>query len=208
MKYVQEVIIVEGRYDKSTVSQAVNATILETSGFGIINDKDKIALLRRLAEKRGLIILTDSDKAGFLIRGKLKGMLSGLNIKHAYIPDIEGKEKRKTAPSKENKLGVEAMTKETIIKALELAGATFSASLQTPSPKASLTSPPSTSALRADITKADLFDKGLSGGTLSSNKRRALLKELDLPINLSSNALLDVLNALYSRDEFLSGLNK
>ena len=190
MKNVREVIVVEGRYDKNAVSRVVTGTIIETSGFGILNDKEKAALLRKLAEKCGLIILTDSDRAGFFIRGRLHSMLGGINVKHAYIPDIEGRERRKAKASKEGKLGVEAMSHDVIIKALTSAGATFTNESSKPQSK-------------DKITKTDLFELGLSGGTNSAIKRRNLLKQLDLPERLSANGLLDVLNVLYSRDEFL-----
>ncbi|MCL2227155.1 MAG: DUF4093 domain-containing protein [Oscillospiraceae bacterium] len=188
MKRVKEVIVVEGRYDKNTVAGAVDATIIETSGFRIFSNKEKIALLRKLAGKCGLIILTDSDKSGFFIRGRLRGMLDGANIKHAYIPDVSGKERRKQESSREGKLGVEAMSSEVIITALMRAGATFE-----------------TTAVNQCgnlITKADLFASGLSGGANSSKKRRALNKHLQLPERLTANGLLDVLNILYTRDEF------
>ena len=167
MKHVYEVIVVEGRYDKNAVSQIVDATIIETSGFGILNNKEKITLLKKLAEKRGLIILTDSDKAGFFIRGRLRSMLGDINVKHAYIPDIEGRERRKETPSKEGKLGVEGMTREAILKSLKQAGATFTESkAEQPAEKS--------------ITKADLFTLGLSGKEKSAQKRRELLKQLNL----------------------------
>ena len=188
---MKEVIVVEGRYDKNTVSQTVGGTIIETSGFGVFSDKEKLALLRRLSEKRGLIILTDSDKAGFFIRGRLRGMLDGLNVKHAYIPDLFGREKRKPSPSKEGKIGVEGMPPDVIIKALENAGATFEDNdviLECGAP----------------ITKADLFSAGLSGGAGSASNRRELQKSLDLPGRLSANGLLDVLNILYTREEFFN----
>ena len=190
MKQVQEIIVVEGRYDKNTVSQVVDASIIETSGFGIINDKEKIALLRRLAEKRGLIILTDNDKAGFFIRGRLKGLLGSENIKHAYIPDIKGKENRKSTGSKEGKLGVEAMSKNIILEALENAGATFADISLKPENK-------------NPITKADLYSAGLSGRSGSSKLRQKLLQQLNLPARLSANGLLEVLNILFTREEFL-----
>ena len=189
MKHVQEVIVVEGRYDKNTVAQAVSGTIIETSGFGIFSDTEKIALLRRLAEKSGLIILTDSDGAGFFIRNRLRGMLNGLNVKHAYIPDVTGREKRKAAASREGKLGVEGMRPDIIINALERAGATF----EEGGPEKAHAEP---------ITKADLFSAGLSGVAGSAARRRELLKRLDLPERISANSLLTVLNTLYSRDEF------
>lgn len=190
MLQVKEVIVVEGRYDKNTVSQAVHARIIETGGFRIFADKEKIELLKRLSEKNGLILFTDSDSAGFLIRNHLKGYLDAGNIKQAYIPDQYGKEKRKRQRSKEGKLGVEGMNKETIIKALKQCGATF------------LNAAPAEK--RQEITKTDLYVLGLSGTAGSAERRREILKRLDLPERLSSNALLDVLNALYSRDEFIS----
>ena len=190
MLQVKEVIVVEGRYDKNTVSQAVHARIIETGGFRIFADNEKIELLKRLSETNGLILFTDSDSAGFLIRNHLKGYLDAGNIKQAYIPDQYGKEKRKRQRSKEGKLGVEGMDKETIIKALKQCGATF------------LNAAPAEK--RQGITKTDLYVLGLSGTAGSAERRREILKRLDLPERLSSNALLDVLNALYSRDEFIS----
>jgi len=194
MRKVKEVIIVEGRYDKNTVAQAVAGTIIETSGFGIFSDHEKLLLLRKLAEKRGLIIMTDSDRAGFLIRGKLNGMLGGTNVKHAYIPDVKGRERRKATPSREGKLGVEGMDQAIILKALERAGATF----EDESPQ-----------LRSEarITIADLYSAGLTGGTDSAKKRRELLKRLELPERLSTGSLLDVLNILFLYDEFIAELN-
>ena len=189
MKRIREVIVVEGRYDKNTVAQAVEAIIVETSGFGVFTDKEKLALLRKLAEKRGLVVLTDSDKAGFFIRGRLRGMLNGLDVKNAYIPDIHGHEKRKSIPSKEGKIGVEGMKPDVIITALQRAGATF-------------VDDSANSTFGERITKTDMYAAGLSGCTDSAKKRRELLHRLDLPVRLSANALLDVLNALYTRPEF------
>ena len=191
LRKVKEIIIVEGRYDKNTVSQVISGTIIETSGFGFINDKDKIELIKKLAEKRGLIILTDSDRAGFFIRGRLRGMLVDLEVKHAYIPDVIGKEQRKSAPSKEGKLGVEGMHREIIISSLEKAGATFIDNT-------------SERQCGDTITKTDMYNLGLSGKENSSHKRRELLNKLDLPERLSSNSLLDVLNALYTREDFIT----
>ena len=187
---IKEVIVVEGRYDKISVAQAVDATIIETSGFGVFSDKEKVALLRKLAGKRGLIILTDSDRAGFLIRGRLNGMLSDANMKHAYIPDIKGREKRKPFPSNEGLIGVEGIPKDVIIMALARAGATFDGAC----------------GQRFNdrrITKADLYSSGLSGGADSAKKRRKLQISLDLPAKLSANSLIDVLNILYTYDEFM-----
>ena len=190
MKKVREIIVVEGKYDKNALLQCVQATVIETSGFGIFSNKDKISLLRTLSKKRGIIILTDSDGAGFVIRNHLKGMLAGEDIRQAYIPDIYGKEKRKTSPSKEGKLGVEGMTPEVIISALKKAGATFEDDLSSCREKGE------------PITKADMYALGYSGCPSSSQKRAKLLKALSLPEHLTANGLLQVLNILYSKDEF------
>ncbi|MBP5256584.1 MAG: DUF4093 domain-containing protein [Clostridia bacterium] len=189
-KRVREIIVVEGRYDKNTVSQAVDCTVIETSGFGIISDKDKISLIRKLAEKRGVIIMTDPDGAGFLIRGHLRGMLDSTTVKHAYVPEIKGREKRKRTDSKDRMLGVEGMSPAVIVKALERAGATLlDETVTDPVP-----APP--------VTKADLNEVGLSGGTGSAEKRAELARHLELPSALSANSLLDVVNSLFTRDEF------
>lgn len=190
MFQIREAIVVEGRYDKNTLSQLVDTVILETSGFGVFKNNELVALLRRLAERRGLIILTDSDGAGFLIRNHLKGALPKEGVKHAYIPDISGKERRKRTPGKEGRLGVEGMTPQVLETALRRAGATF------------LEKPSAPAADRGGITKADLFCLGLSGGPGSAEKRGELLQRLDLPTHMSANALLPVLNALYSRETF------
>jgi ribonuclease M5 len=190
---VREVIVVEGRYDKNAVAQVVRGAIIETSGFGIFSDNEKLSLLRRLSEKRGLVILTDSDRAGFLIRGKLRGMIDGINVKHAYIPDVWGRERRKSAPSSEGKIGVEGMEPDAIIKALERAGATFEDNDNHGHQNPTL-----------QITKADMYAVGLSGSSGSEQKRLDLKKRLDLPERLSTNSLLEILNILYTRDEFLS----
>ena len=187
MLKIKEAIVVEGRYDKNTLSQIVDAPILETSGFGIMKDKQQLKLLRRVAESRGLIVFTDSDGAGFVIRNYLKGTISSKYLLHAYIPDIPGKERRKSAPGKEGKLGVEGMTPQVILDALRKAGATVLGEEQ----------------LRTagNITKLDMMELGLSGGPNSSYLRKALLKKLDLPEHMSANALLQALNLLYTLDE-------
>jgi ribonuclease M5 len=190
MDKIREVIIVEGKYDKNTVSQAVDAVIIETSGFQVFSDREKLNLIKKLAASRGIVILTDSDSAGFLIRNHIKGAVPADQIKHAYIPDIPGKERRKTAPSKEGKLGVEGMKREVILNALHRAGATF---------ESGETSAPNK---EDQLKMADLFAAGLSGGTASSQKRKRLLNSLELPERLSSSALLDVLNALMTHSEF------
>ncbi|NCB73863.1 MAG: DUF4093 domain-containing protein [Clostridia bacterium] len=185
---VSEVVIVEGRYDKNTLSQVIDGTIIETEGFGIFSDKEKLKLFRRLAETRGLVVLTDSDGAGFVIRNFLKSSIDPKYIKHAYIPDISGKEKRKNSPSKEGKLGVEGMSREILLSALQKAGVSVSEA-----DCISNTEP---------ITKTDLFETGLSGKKGSYDKRQELLRRLSLPSRLSPNAMLEVLNALMTRDEF------
>ncbi|MBE6960596.1 MAG: DUF4093 domain-containing protein [Ruminococcaceae bacterium] len=190
MVKIREAIVVEGRYDKNTLSQIVDAPILETSGFGIFKDKAQLALLRQVAHKRGLIIFTDSDGAGFVIRNHIKSAIDGKYLKHAYIPDVAGKERRKSAPGKEGKLGVEGMTPDVILEALRRAGATIEGE-----------SAPE----QNQITKQDLVELGLSGGAGSSEKRLQLLKKLGLPERMSANAMLQALNLLYTLDE-LKGL--
>ena len=186
MVKIKEAILVEGRYDKNTLSQIVDAPILETSGFGIFKDKKQMALLRQVAEKRGLIVFTDADGAGFVIRNHVKSAIPGKFLKHAYTPDIFGKERRKDKAGKEGKLGVEGMKPEIILEALRKAGAT----IEGEKPSASNA-----------ITKQDLMDLGLSGGADSSAKRLALLKKLNLPEHMSANAMLQALNLLYSLEE-------
>lgn len=188
MVKIREAIVVEGRYDKNTLSQIVDAPILETSGFGIFKDKQQLALLRRVAENRGLIVFTDSDGAGFVIRNHLKSVIPAKFLKHAYIPDIYGKEKRKTAPGKEGKLGVEGMQPEIILDALRKAGATMDGEEVTSCQQ---------------ITKQDLMELGLSGGKDSSALRLKLLKKLDLPQHMSANAMLQALNLLYSKEDLV-----
>ncbi len=184
---LREAIVVEGRYDKNTLAQLIDAPIFETSGFGIFRDPAQLALLRRVAAQRGLIVLTDSDGAGFVIRNHLKSAIDPAYLKHAYIPDIPGKERRKSAPGKEGKLGVEGMTPQVLLTALKNAGATVEDE-SAPVPAAS-------------ITKQDLVQLGLSGGANSSSKRRALLKALQLPEHMSANAMLASLRILYTPEE-------
>ena len=189
MRKIKEVIVVEGRYDKNTLSQVVDATVVTLGGFSVFNDKEKLAFLRRLAEKQGLIVLTDSDGAGFVIRNYLKGALPKDKVKQAYIPDVHGKERRKRHAGKEGKLGVEGMRPEVLLEALRRAGATFLDEAEEPAPA------------KEPITKADLFVWGLTGGADSAARRQALLKRLDLPEHLTANGLLEALNLLYSREE-------
>ena len=187
MVKIREAIVVEGRYDKNTLSQIVDAPILETSGFGIMKDKAQLALLRQVAQKRGLIVFTDSDGAGFVIRNHLKSTIDPKLLKHAYIPDIPGKERRKTAPGKEGKLGVEGMRPEVILEALRRAGATIEG-------EADICS-------NTCISKQDMMLLGLSGGKDSAQKRLRLMKTLHLPEHMSANALLQALNLLVTLDE-------
>lgn len=189
MVKIREAIVVEGRYDKNTLSQIVDAPILETSGFGIFKDKQQMALLRRIAESRGLIVFTDSDGAGFVIRNHIKSAIPGTYLKHAYIPDIQGKEKRKSAPGKEGKLGVEGMSREIILEALRRSGATIEGE-----------DAPQT----RQICKQDLMELGLSGGPDASTNRLKLLRKLSLPEHMSPNAMLQALNLLYSLEELTS----
>ena len=179
--------MVEGRYDKNTLSQLVDTVILETAGFGIFKDKERLALLRRLAGDRGLIVLTDSDGAGFVIRNYIKGAVDPAQVKHAYIPDIYGKERRTRAPGKEGKLGVEGMSPQVLVQALLRAGATVEGEQEAPP--------------RGALTPADLFALGLTGTPDAAERRAALLRRLELPSHLSSKALLSVLNALYTPKE-------
>lgn len=185
---IEEVIVVEGRYDKNTLSQVVDAAIIELGGFAVFNDKQKLSLLRRLAKERGIILFTDPDGAGFLIRNRLKGEIAQGRVLQAYAPDIYGREKRKRTGGKEGKLGVEGMRPEVLLDALRRAGASFQGE------KSESRGEP--------ITKADLMEKGLVGDG-SAEKRRALIKALELPEHLSANALLEVLNLLFTRKDFL-----
>lgn len=183
---IREAIVVEGRYDKNTLSQIIDAPILETAGFGIFKDKQQLVLLRKVAQQRGLIVLTDSDGAGFVIRNHIKSAIEPQYLKHAYIPDIFGKERRKAAAGKEGKLGVEGMRPDVIVEALRRAGATFE---------------DEGNHAPQNITKQDLVELGLSGGKDSSEKRKQLLKKLELPERMSANAMLQALNLLYTADE-------
>ncbi len=186
MVKIKEAILVEGRYDKNTLAQIVDAPILETGGFGIFKDKQQLSLLRTVAEKRGLIVFTDSDGAGFVIRSHISSAIPSRYLKHAYIPDIRGKEKRKSAPGKEGKLGVEGMTPEVILEALRRCGATMEGEPERGP---------------AQITKQDLMALGLSGGPDASKRRLALMKRLNLPEHMSPNALLQALNLLLTLEE-------
>ena len=193
MVKIKEAIVVEGRYDKNTLSQILDATILETSGFGIFKNKEQMALLRRVAEVRGLIVFTDADGAGFVIRNHIKSAIPNQYLKHAYTPDILGKERRKSAPGKEGKLGVEGMTRDVILDSLRRAGATFEGE--------------TTEKTAGEITKADLMDLGLYGP--GSNERRgALIKKLGFPEKISTNGFLQAVNLLYTKNELTTIVEK
>lgn len=187
MLKIREAIVVEGRYDKNTLAQIVDAPILETNGFGLFKDPKQLELLRSVAKKRGLIVLTDSDGAGFVIRNHIKSAIPAKYLKHAYIPDVAGKEKRKAAPGKEGKLGVEGMSPEVLLAALKNAGATIEGE--------------STARGNNQITKQDFVEFGLSGGLNASERRKRLQNRLHLPERMSANALLQALNLLLSREE-------
>ena len=193
MVKIREAIVVEGRYDKHTLSQILDASILETSGFGIFKDKQQMALLRKIAETRGLIVFTDSDGAGFVIRNHIKSAIPGKYLKHAYIPDIYGKEKRKSAPGKEGKLGVEGMTQDVILESLRRAGATIEGE---------------DAPVSQQITKQDLMELGLSGTADAAANRLKLLKKLNLPERMSPNAMLQALNLLYTLEDLTTILSE
>jgi ribonuclease M5 len=184
--HLNEAVIVEGKYDKIKLSSLLDAVIIETGGFAIFSDSEKLALIRRMAQARGVIIMTDGDRAGFLIRSYLRGALPADRVRHVYIPDILGKEPRKAAPSKEGKLGVEGMPAQTLEALLRRAGVEVS----------------DTVSARRRITKLDLYEDGFTGGKNSALRRRALLLSLGLPQRLSSNMLVEVLNAMMDYDAY------
>lgn len=187
MVEILEGIVVEGRYDKNTLSQIVKAPIFETSGFGIMNDPQQLSVLRAVAKKRGLIVFTDSDGAGFVIRNYLKSAIDPKYMKHAYIPDVMGKEKRKRTAGKEGKLGVEGMTPQVILDCLHRAGATFIGETN--------------DNIACGVTKLDFVELGLSGVANSAEKRRGLCRVLGFPERMSANALLQAVTVLYSKEE-------
>ena len=189
---IREAIIVEGRYDKNTLAQVVDAPILETSGFGIFHDSQRLALLRRLAETRGIIVLTDSDGAGFVIRNYLRGAIDPAQVKHAYIPDVAGKERRKRTASKEGKLGVEGISSEILLEILKEAGASVEGSTADFQP----------------LTPADLMSLGLTGGVNSATLRQGVLKALDLPENLTTKMLLRWVTSEEKKVQLLAAVEK
>ena len=190
---IREAVIVEGKYDKIKLSGILDTVIIETDGFAVFKDKEKQRLIRFLAEKRGIIIMTDSDSAGFKIRSYIKGITNSENVKNVYMPDVYGKEKRKTEASKEGKLGVEGMKTEVIMSALQKAGVFCEKN---------------TYIKRREITHTDFFEDGISGGENSSVIRKALAKELDLPEKISSSSMLKIINTYMTFDEYKEAVNK
>lgn len=190
---IKEAVIVEGKYDKIKLSSIIDTVIIETDGFAVFKDKEKQKLIRFLAENRGIVIMTDSDSAGFKIRSFIKGITKSENIKNVYMPDIYGKEKRKTEASKEGKLGVEGMKTEVIMSALEKAGVLCCENGKTEGKK---------------ITHTDFFEDGISGGENSSEIRKAFARELDLPEKISSSALLKIINMYMTYDEYKETVGK
>lgn len=182
---INEAVIVEGKYDKIKLSNILDALIIETNGFGIYNDKERRDFIRRLAKERGLIILTDSDHSGFQIRNFIANCAKGGSVKHLYIPDVYGKERRKEQPSKEGKLGVEGISDDILIKLFSDNGVEYENSQP-----------------RELITNYDLFAAGISGTPQAVKKKKKLLKQLNLPEFLSTNSLLDCLNSMMSKSEF------
>ena len=192
MLHTNMAVIVEGKYDKIKLSSVIDAVIIPTNGFRVFKDKEKMALIRYYASGAGIIILTDSDSAGFKIRNYIKGSVGNARIFNVYIPDIYGKERRKTDYSKEGKLGVEGMDEDVLIEAFKKSGIDFSSEPRR----------------RRDITKMDLFEDGLSGGANSSEKRAEFLKILGLPELLTANAMLEVLNAMLTREQYKQAVDK
>ena len=192
MIHIKEAIIVEGRYDVNKIKQLVDTVVIETNGFGIFNNKEKLTLIRRIAAERGILILTDSDGAGFVIRNYLRGAIPKEQVRHAYIPQIAGKERRKTKGSKEGTLGVEGVSDEVILQALKNAGVTCISGY----------------ADKPKITKADFYEWGLAGVPGSNEKRKRLLRAMDLPQHMTANALLEFINAVADYDEVKRMINQ
>ncbi len=187
MLHLEQAVIVEGKYDKIKLSSVVDAVIITTNGFSVIKDKEKLEIIRFFAKNKGIIILTDSDSAGFKIRNFLKGAISDGKITNVYIPDIFGKEKRKAVPSKEGKIGVEGIDTQILLEAFRKAGVISTEA----------------DSRRESVTKLDLFEVGLSGGNNSAEKRSELLKYLEMPELMTTNAMLEIINTMMSRDEFM-----
>ena len=193
MLKLKEAVIVEGRYDKIKLSGIIDAPIIETNGFRVFSDKEKQSLIRQIAATRGILVFTDSDSAGFVIRNFLRGSIPTEQIRHAYIPQISGKEKRKSAPGKEGFLGVEGVTDEVIIEAVRRSGATIIGEKAVMSP---------------GVTKADLYSLGLTGTQNAAHLRQKLLQRLNMPTYLTTNAMLTAINCLYSLEELKTVLTE
>lgn len=192
MLHLEQAVIVEGKYDKIKLSSVIDAVIITTNGFSVIKDKEKLEIIRFFARNKGIIILTDSDSAGFKIRNFLKGAISDGKITNVYIPDIFGKEKRKTAPSKEGKLGVEGIDTKILLEAFSKAGVISAEADENKDP----------------VTKLDLYEAGFTGGTNSGEKRSELLKYLGMPELMTTNAMLEIINTMMSRSEFFDIIGK
>ena len=192
MLKTDKIIVVEGRYDKIKLSSLIDAVIIETEGFSIFKDKEKQKLLRKLAENKEIVVLTDSDSAGFVIRNFIGNIVPHNKIINAYIPDVYGKEKRKAVSSKEGKLGVEGVSADIIREALAKAGVVCRDSGEEK---------------RRDVTKNDFYFDGLTGSDGSKEKRLALLKYLDLPERLTTNAMLDIINSYMTYDDYKTAIN-
>lgn len=188
---IKQAVIVEGKYDKIRLSNIVDAVIIPTNGFMIYKDKETAELIRMFAKTTGIIILTDSDSAGFQIRTKIREIARGGKIINVYIPDVEGKERRKREASKEGLLGVEGIDDKVLLEAFQKAGVLCEEKLQKTDP----------------ITKADLLDLGLTGSDGAAYRREELQKRLGLPKRLSANMLLEILNVMYSREELIAFCN-
>lgn len=183
---IRQAIVVEGKYDKIKLSEIIDGVIIVTNGFGIYRNKETIELIRFYAKQRGLVILTDSDSAGNQIRGHIKSIVPEGEITNVYVPEIRGKEKRKAKPSKEGMLGVEGIPSEIIRNAFIRAGLLDDEFIE-----------------KSPVTKMDFYDLGLSGSSDSSSLRKRLAEKLDLPVSLSSSALLDAVNTMFDRDDFI-----
>lgn len=191
--HLKQAVIVEGKYDKIKLSSIIDALIITTDGFSVFKDREKIALIKELAEKDGVIVLTDSDSAGFKIRNYIKGCTQKGKIINIYIPDIFGKEKRKTAPSKEGKLGVEGIPSKMLIEVFEKAGVTVERDCRK---------------LNEAITRIRLYDDGFIGQADSAEKRKKLLRSLSLPAMLSTGAMLEVLNTMFTVEEYEAAIKR
>lgn len=187
MIHLKQAVIVEGKYDKIKLSSIIDALIITTDGFSVFKDREKIALIKGLAEKDGVIVLTDSDSAGFKIRNYIKGCTQNGKIINIYVPDIFGKEKRKSTPSKEGKLGVEGIPSKILIEAFNKAGVTVDSAEQKKNEA---------------VTRIRLYDDGFIGQSDSAEKRKRLLRTLSLPAMLSTGAMLEVLNAMFTIEEY------